>query len=80
MLQDYCKVAKLRFPTLRNIIGISTEPLIPYKENTSLDAVCYNVDEWTKKDEEEAEEIRKRFSLSGTKINHESEKEYPDID
>ncbi|MDD3940270.1 MAG: hypothetical protein PHQ01_01690 [Candidatus Pacebacteria bacterium] len=80
MLQDYCKVAKLRFPTLRNIIGISTEPLIPYKENTSLDAVYYNADGWTKKDEEEAEEIRKRFNLSGDKINHESEKEYPDID
>ncbi|MCK9439363.1 hypothetical protein M0Q39_04880 [Patescibacteria group bacterium] len=80
MLQDYCKVAKLRFPTLRNIIGISTESLIPYKEKTSLDVVCCNVDGWTEKDEEEAEEIRKRFSLSETKINHKSKKEYPDID
>ncbi|MDD3940728.1 MAG: hypothetical protein PHQ01_04125 [Candidatus Pacebacteria bacterium] len=80
MLQDYCKVAKLRFPTLKNIIGISMEPLIPHKENTSFDAVYCNVDGWTEKDEEEAEEIKKIFSLSGDKINHEYEKEYPDIE
>lgn len=61
ILLAYCKVAKLITPSIKNIIGIATEPL--NKVGASEDLIALELNEWTPEMEEEARILQRKYNL-----------------
>lgn len=79
MLEHYCMIAKLRTPSLKNIIGITMDPISPNNKSFSQDAMYFDASVWTKDDQDRAEKIKKEFGLGEARFNFSKEKNYPDI-
>lgn len=82
ILQAYCRVAKLRAPAARRIVGIATEPA--GSEGASEDLVLLETDgaNWTSEHEEDAKELQEIGSIlvdGSTTCQETHVKEYPDI-
>jgi hypothetical protein len=61
MLLAYCKVAKLKTSSAKNIVGVAMEP--PGTHGGSEDLITLEVDEWTSEMEQEARLLQKECSL-----------------
>lgn len=80
LLQAYCMVAKLRYPTAVDIVGIATEPGID-NPMRSEDVLYLDANIWTAEDAAEAERIQSEFSLLiDIKKSQSVVHEYPEID
>ncbi len=78
-LIDYCKVVKLRCTDAEHIVGIATESGLD--KSRSGDLIYINVVDWSKEQQEEAEQIQEEKNiLNNVHIRTESFKEYPDTD
>ncbi len=79
MFADYCKVMKLKFPRLENVIGIATEPATSI--GRSEDLLYLDRTRWTNEDREEARKIQKeRGILKSPKVSYFHDEEYPRMD
>lgn len=61
LLQDYCLVTKLKFPSATYIIGIASEAGLPPQR--SEDFAYMDASRWSAKDEARAKEIQQKFGL-----------------
>ena len=76
LLRNYCLAAKAKFPRAEQIVGVATEPM--RYESRSEDLIYIDAKEWTKKDQEEAERVRKEYNLlMKTKMHESVEDEFP---
>jgi len=71
-------IAKLRFPDVQHIVGVSTETTMLGKEGRSEDVIHVDVTEWTSEDEMQAKKIDEELKLSqDLKIFSAHYEEYP---
>jgi hypothetical protein len=56
MLEDHCRVAKLRLPDVRYFVGIATEP--KHRGAASEDLITFDSADWTNEDEQQAKSIQ----------------------
>lgn len=61
MLEDYCLVAKLKFPEEREVLGIASEPFDVGRG--SEDLLYIGPDEWTEEVQGHAEEVQREMGL-----------------
>lgn len=82
LLLAYCKVAKLRVPTARRIVGIATEPVGTDGASEDLVLLETHGEAWTQRHEEEAKQLQERLDLFAEETTTYQEihgKEYPDV-
>ena len=58
ILFAYCRIIKLKYEFIKDVVGIATEPEDP--DANSWDVVALDLSHWTKEDAVAAEEVRKR--------------------
>lgn len=82
LLLANCKVAKLRAPQARQIVGIATEPLGTPKPTEDLLLLETSGEHWTPAHENEAKELQKQLIILTDKsvtFRKTHDQEYPDI-
>lgn len=80
VLTAYCKVAKLKAPLARFIVGFATEP--DSGRGRSEDLLVLDVSNWTTEEQAEAESLQEQCSLlldTNLSKREFSVKEYPDV-
>lgn len=80
LLASYLRITKLKFPEVKDIVGIATETGL--SEERSEDVVYLNASDWTEEDDREAADLESEFSSQGLfgkrTLNRSSIDEYPD--
>lgn len=77
-----CKVAKLRAPGVRRIVGIATEPLGTRGPTEDLVLLETHGEWWTSEQEKEAKELQEQvgiFEDETTRLRETHDKEYPEV-
>lgn len=63
LLAGYLRITKLKFPEIKDIVGIATETGL--SEERSEDFMYLNARDWTEEDDREAADLERKFSSQG---------------